>query len=62
MWDWKNTTKRWRDALNDMLVLASSSGTLNAPLYRKIAECYRHLGEDIRAHEKGTTISLVFPI
>ena len=37
--------QRWRDALDDMLVLASSSGTLNAPLYRKMAECCQHLGE-----------------
>lgn len=41
--------QRWRDALRDMLVLASSSGTLNAPLFRKIAECCRHLGDYDRA-------------
>lgn len=41
---------RWRDALRDMHVLTRSSGTLNAPLYRKMAECYRHLGEPGRAY------------
>lgn len=37
--------QRWGDALRDMLVLTKVGGTLYAPLYRKIADCYRHLGD-----------------
>ncbi|MGM9779646.1 MAG: sensor histidine kinase, partial [Prevotella sp.] len=37
--------QRWGDALRDMLVLTKAGGTLYAPLYRKIADCYRHLGD-----------------
>ena len=42
--------QRWGDALRDMLALTKVGGTPYAPLYRKIADCYKHLGDFSRAY------------
>lgn len=42
--------QRWNDALRDMLFLTKAGATLNNILYRKIADCYRHLGEYRKAY------------
>ena len=41
---------RWRDALRDMHFLTKAGATLNAPLYRKMANCYQQLGENSKAY------------
>lgn len=42
--------KRWREALRDMHFLTKAGATLNAPLYRKISDCYHSLGDNAKAY------------
>lgn len=42
--------KRWREALRDMHFLTKAGATLNAQLYRKMANCYNSLGENSKAY------------